>query len=216
MCPEGAHIIAQSCEVNPRTRKCKTGGGGCFPGSAHVQLPSGDRKQMQDLRVGELVLTGSGHFLPILGWLDYNPRITTNFTRIHTNQSSSLSLTGSHVIFTDPGKEESYETKFTRDLEVGDILVHEASGNKAEIIKIQNELITGFYAPLTASGTLVVNGFLVSCYASYSHYVSHAALFPARTWPDVFLSNTMGQEGTPAFVTMVKRMGDLLNFRDTS
>ena len=135
VCPEHAQTYSESCDINSRTGKCKKlgGRGGCFPGSAQVMLQDGGRKEMKDLQVGEVVLTGSGHFLPILGWLDINHNMPTDFVRIFTNQSSSLSLTGSHVIFRHSGKHGRQEPIFTRDLNVGDIIVHEASGNKAKI-----------------------------------------------------------------------------------
>lgn len=210
VCSTQKSTHTSSCKMNIRTGRCKTRG--CFKGSSEVLLPSGARKQMQDLQVGELVLTGSGQFLPILGWMDINRKLTTNFLKIRTNLSSSLSITGSHLIFTNSNEEEGYAPKFARDIHIGENLFHEETGNKAEILQILHETEDGFYSPLTASGTLIVDGYLVSCYASYPHYLAHAALLPARTWPAFFLGPAQ-EEGTGTFVTLVKTLGNFFNLR---
>ena len=105
-------------------------------------------------------------------------------------------------------------TKYARDILLGDVLYNEETGTKPEVVEISESIANDYYAPLTDSGTLVVDGFLASCYASYPHWVAHLAMYPARTWPAFFLADV--QEGPGAFVTLIKSVGNLGNFRNAA
>ena len=84
------------------------------------------------------------------------------------DDSPAITLTQSHVVFT------TNSTKYAGDLVPRDTLLHwdGVQMEKLEITEIKTSQESGFWAPLTRSGTLLVNGFLVSCYASYPHEVS--------------------------------------------
>ena len=60
------------------------------------------------------------------------------------------------------------------DLVSGDTLLHwdGAQVEEQKISMIKTSMESGFWNPLTRSGTLLVNGFLMSCYGSYPHTVS--------------------------------------------
>ena len=85
-----------------------------------------------------------------------------------TDDSPAVTLTASHVVFT------TNSTKYAGDLVPGDTLLHwdGVQMEELEITEIKTSYETGFWAPLTRAGTLLVNGFLMSCYASYPHKVS--------------------------------------------
>ena len=84
------------------------------------------------------------------------------------HNSPAVTLTASHVVFT------TNSTKYAGDLVPGDTLLHwdGVQMEELEITEIKTNQEPGFWAPLTRSGTLLVNGFLMSCYASYPHQVS--------------------------------------------
>merc|ERR1712106_473897 len=189
--------------------------GGCFPGTAEVTLASGGRKKMKELQIGDEVLTSSGTFSAVLGWLDIQPGQETNFIKLETNLSSSTSMTGSHVIFSRSVKEEAATPKYAEEVKMGDLIIEEEAGELAEVVKISRFSSVGYYAPLTYEGTVVVDGYLASCYASYPHWVAHAALYTARAWPAIFLGEKEGG-GTGTFVTAVKTLGDMLKIRDVA
>ena len=171
---------------------------------------------MKDLKIGDDVLTGSGTFSPILGWLDKQQGLETEFLKIDTNLTSSISLTSSHVIFTWTDEEQRVTEKYSEHIKLKDIIIHEESGQKGEVIRISKFSSQGYYSPLTLEGTVVVDGFLASCYASYPHWVANMALFPARTWPSIFLGADGDAEGTGSFVKLIKKIGDMMQLRNAA
>ena len=50
------------------------------------------------------------------------------------------------------------------------------------MIKIGVKVERGFIAPLTESGTLIINGMHVSCYAFPSHSLVHFVMKPIAFW----------------------------------
>lgn len=52
-----------------------------------------------------------------------------------------------------------------------------------KIIAVKSVFKRGYFAPLSFSGTLIVNGFFVSCYADIeSHDLAHKGMFPLRLY----------------------------------
>ena len=84
------------------------------------------------------------------------------------DKSQAVTLTASHVVFT------KNSTMYAGDLVPGDTLLHwdGVEIEEVERTEIKTRQESGFWAPLTRSGTLLVDGFLMSCYASYPHKVS--------------------------------------------
>lgn len=71
--------------------------------------------------------------------------------------------------------------RLAKDARVGDCL-YNIKGEEVVITSISKKKYIGVIAPLSNSGTLVVNGFLVSCYAYPNHDRAHAALKPLRIY----------------------------------
>ena len=67
------------------------------------------------------------------------------------------------------------ESLYAGQLAVGDQLVQLKEGGSDDIVHAVEVLLvkevwdSGYWAPLTSSGTLLVDGFLASCYASFPH-----------------------------------------------
>lgn len=79
------------------------------------------------------------------------------------------------------------EFKFAKSLNREDVIVTYDFINKVKLEeKIESILIEpveGYAAPLTMSGTLLVDGILASSYAVIeSHSLAHAAMSPVRLW----------------------------------
>jgi len=68
------------------------------------------------------------------------------------------------------------------EIAVSRIATQNASARSDKVVNVvRMERLKGVYAPLTSTGTLVVNGVVASCYASFaSHQVAHMVMAPLR------------------------------------
>ena len=104
-----------------------------------------------------------------LGWIDRQGSSPVEMIQLFTaDNSPAVTLTANHVVFT------SNSTKYAGDLVPGDTMLHwdGLQRKEVEITEILSSQEPGYWAPLTRSGTLLVDGFLMSCYASSPHEVS--------------------------------------------
>merc|ERR1711874_263613 len=191
----------------------------CFSGSSEVQTPNGV-VTIKDLRLNDLVLTytpGMGtHYTKFLGWLDRSASKPAVFLNVSTS-SSSITLSASHVIFRAT-KSGSIESVYAGELQEGDKLVKSKSEKMMEeeaIVSIETKGETSYWAPLTKEGTLLVDGFLVSSYASYPHEASQLLLAPVKMFPRLLLDDESSQheDGVRKSVKMLKEMGDRMGLR---
>lgn len=197
--------ISSSCERSPRTGKCT----GCFHGNSTVLLESGQAMQMDKLIIGDMIQTSSEEFYPFLGWLERMPDTETVFLTLHT-EMSSITLTPTHIIFVKYGAKTV--TKYARDVSILDELINK-DGKPEVVSRITKSVSTGYYSPLTEPGTIVVDGLLTSCFASFPHELANMVLYPVRKWPSVFLG-TDGGPGT--YIKLVKTLGTFMNIRDAA
>ena len=168
---------------------------------------------MEDLKIGDKIRTDITRFSAILGWLDRESEMMTKFIKLETNLSSSVSLTGSHMILSRTRPGQAVIHKYAEDIKAGDLIVHGDTGSEAEVVNVSSFTTVGYYSPLTYEGTIVVDGYLTSCYASYPHVAAHLALLPARIWPAALLGEEE-HETPPPFIALVKALGDFLNLRN--
>lgn len=104
------------------------------------------------------------------------------FLNVQTYSGKSVKVSSSHLIAVPGG-----DYKFAKNLNKEDlILTYDFETNKQleeRISSILIEPVQGYSAPLTMSGTLLVDGVLASCYAIIdSHKIAHAVMAPARWW----------------------------------
>ena len=75
--------------------------------------------------------------------------------------------------------------KFANTVNVGDFLWSGGSG----LVRVKSVTIvvdTGVFAPLTSSGTILVDDLLASCYADIeSHDLAHLVSMPIRVFPQM-------------------------------
>ena len=151
----------------------------CFPSGAKVQLDANTTKMVENLKQGDKIVTlgENGNLIEdeILGFLHYEADKNFSFLEIKTsNHEENLLISKNHIIFE---KEEG--SKLAKELKLNSSLLHLQANGKfdtQQIIEITSVMKKGAFAPLTKSGTLLVNGKLVSCYANYkNHYLAHKA-----------------------------------------
>jgi hypothetical protein len=115
---------------------------------------------MEDLQQGDHVLTGSNTYQPVYAFGHYKADVPANFIQL-TTSASTLEMTGQHLVYVadkvNPVRADS--------IKVGDIL-RSASDADATVTKISNIQRKGVYAPMTPSGSVVVDGIVASSYVS--------------------------------------------------
>jgi len=216
-CPQGRGPRERWCNGDCTwvDNKCKKKGG-CFAPTSTVETREGV-KTMDELLIGDEIRTSENNldntgFTEFLGWLDRQKSSPAKMLQLFAADNyPAVTLTASHVVFT------TNSTKYAGDLVPGDTLLHwdGVKMEELEITEIKPSLESGFWAPLTRSGTLLVNGFLMSCYASYPHKVSDVAMAPIKAMPMILLDDQESQhkDGVRKTISFLKGMGQLFGAR---
>nr|XP_020635383.1 sonic hedgehog protein [Pogona vitticeps] len=167
--------------------------GGCFPGTAWVNLEQGGTKLVKDLHPGDRVLAADteGHLLysEFLAFLDQEEaRMHKLFYVIETRRPQTrLLLTAAHLLFVAPPQNRSQpQPIFASRVRPGHRVYVLGQGGQTLLeaavhrVSLQEEA-SGAYAPLTAQGTILINQVLASCYAVIEeHSWAHWAFAPFR------------------------------------
>lgn len=173
--------------------------GGCFPGWAQVDTPTG-RVPLEHLQEGDYVRVlrpdGSLAFSPVLMFLHRDFKSHRVFLTLHTSSGVTLSLTPSHLVFLLRGDRAPKtptisdvltlgEVVLAGKVAAGDYLLVE-DGKEVSLQKMVDMSATwaeGVFAPLTAEGTILVEGVVASCYAVIdSQSMAHWAFLPVRVF----------------------------------
>jgi hypothetical protein len=161
----------------------------CFSGESWVERIDGSRVRLRDLQVGDQIMT-----LSTPNFAKQSVRIPTRvydfvdrveqtdsiaYFRVQT-ANHVIEITANHLIWVtkEPSKPGWYQP--AEQLQPGMYLY--GSGDKLERIdRIERVWRTDAFAPLTDTGTMLVNGVLVSCYGNLeSHWLAHAVFAPLR------------------------------------
>lgn len=160
--------------------------GGCFSGESTIQTSLGETKRLSDLHVGESILTvdqttGQLEYSEVILFLDRNTEERREFLRISTTSGRTLTLTPSHMLLR--GNITSIETIFAERLNLNDVILVQENNTLVQdtVNRIEPILKTGVYAPLTKTGTILVNEIAASCYAVVdSQDIAHWSFAPVR------------------------------------
>lgn len=117
---------------------------------------------MMDLVVGDSIWSNTrGSYETVYAFGHYQPEAIGLFLVLHTEDGSSVEITGEHLIFV---KQRMPNPVRASSVRVGDQLVT-TSGSHVTVTSITAVSKQGLYAPLTPSGVfLLANGILVSSY----------------------------------------------------
>lgn len=167
--------------------------GGCFPANASVSLEGGGTKALKDLRSGDRVLAANEEgklvYSDFLTFLDKQESVKKVFYVIETPEpKQSIRLTAAHLIFvlqSSANGTRSFKSVFASNIKPGDqvfLADHTMMDLKVVTVdKVHLEEDIGAYAPVTSHGTVVIDGFLASCYAVIEeHSWAHMAFAPLR------------------------------------
>jgi hypothetical protein len=160
----------------------------CFPGDATVQVNGRGRTLLSSVHEGDNVLVqrDAGTFVsePVLGFLHLvhgGPSKTSLFLTV-VHSKGEHRATGNHIVFVLGSANKAVD-----QLQVGDQLL--ATEGPSAVLAIRRDTgNSGMFAPVTHSGTLVVDGVLASSYATpgsrlrLPHSVAHSIFFPLRMY----------------------------------
>lgn len=150
-------------------------------------VEGGEKRQLSDLKIGDRILTyepnsGRQEYSEVIMFLDRDAESRRQFISLIT-KSTQLRVTPQHLVMraTIDGQVESV---FAARISSGDQLMIRSSDGQLipeKVLSTELVLDRGVFAPLTTSGTIVVDDVLASCYAVIeSHSIAHAAFSPVR------------------------------------
>ncbi|GAB0086844.1 hypothetical protein DMENIID0001_010390 [Sergentomyia squamirostris] len=161
---------------------------GCFTASSTVLTESGERRRLSELRIGERVLsvdgeTGRPVFSEVMLFLDRNTEEERQFVHIETEDGTHVTVTPSHLLMNvDSTGRRNYV--FADSIVEGDMVLVAVNGTtlaSRRVARVSVEISRGVFAPLTRSGTIVVDSVAASCYALVeSQTVAHFSFLPIR------------------------------------
>ena len=176
----------------------------CFSQNMLVELQDGSRVKINSLNYGDMVKvfdpsTNGASYSKFLDYLDFDSTSTVNFIEIVTEKTASkLEITNDHLIERLNHLSNQLEYVFAKQLNLNDkVRVLNADGlfELDTIVSINSKESIGAYAPLTESGTIVVNNVHASCYANiYSQNVAQIVFAPLR-----LIYKIIGSEGSNMF-----------------
>ena len=109
------------------------------------------------------------------------------------------------------------EPVFADQIEEGDKLISGKGSKMTEEAVVHVEPVTekGIWVPLTMEGTLLVDGLLASCYASFSHDLVDLAYAPVKMFPRMLLDDeeSVKVDGCREVVILQKKLGTAMGLR---
>ncbi|XP_055381279.1 protein hedgehog, partial [Condylostylus longicornis] len=170
---------------------------GCFTSESTVQISTGERRRLSDLKLGEKVLSmtsnGKTKYSEVIMFLDYNMNEIMDFVQITTKSGAILTVTAAHLIMVWNLSKNQSEFRFASKIEEGDfVLVYKDDRLRPEkVIKITLVHNLGYIAPLTREGTIIVDSIAASCYALIdSQSIAHWSFSPIRAY--LSMKNLLG------------------------
>ena len=154
--------------------------GGCFPGSSTFVDRYGSRREMHSLKTGEKVqvaVKGSICLEPVITFIHREQEKRQEFLSITTTKNNNLKITEDHLLFVE--KNGLSQAIPARDVKIGDTVYVKQNGlmKTATVQDISTVYEKGVYAPVTRSGTILINDVHTSCYFDVlSHKLSQRAM----------------------------------------
>ena len=117
--------------------------------------------RMIDVEVGDEIMDISMQYVKVVGWLHRDESTVADFLKI-THERGTLVVTADHMLFCAEAN-DFVRAKQVRSLQT---IFLDGSLITTKVLSRDQVELKGIYAPLTTSGTLVVDGIHASCYAS--------------------------------------------------
>lgn len=189
--PTDASITRLGSPTGPPTDESdgddSDGGPSCFSSRATVQVKGQGVTPMDELKIGDSVLVGDGTYGKVYSFSHKDSLRKATYIQISTNtMDKPLEISATHMLYANRKLVPAAQVK------VGDFVASE-QGLPVEVKSIRNVKRRGAYAPLTASGDILVNGIVASNYIEQEafksfvspttqHWMQHAAFGPYRAF----------------------------------
>lgn len=190
----------KGCPAIPAEVAFRSSDGMCFPATSRMLLANGETVRMDELQIGALAGAPSPMQKSNLGRVFFfghrAPHVLGLFVQVKSAycdakaKNSTLRLSAGHFLILADGT-----FRAARDLRRGDML--QTANNTAVVTDVTYVNDVGLYAPVTTSGSIIVDDILVSCFTDAINERSAMALLAPPRWFFIF----GGQLGT----TMIKR-----------
>lgn len=186
----------------------------CFPGEALVQVQGRGVVPIASLRPGEWVLAATPEvgaplvYEPVLDWIHIAKGSEASYTTIR-HEHGILRASAGHLIFAATASNKGHPADVPAGLlQKGDTILAMPTNSTrglipSMVLSIQHGSISlGMYAPLTRTGTIVVDGILASNYATPSlevrlpHWLAHVGLLPVRLFHALGLASVFAAART--------------------
>ena len=168
----------------------------CFSSKASIQVQGKGTVRMDQLMVGDSVLSSDGAYTQVYSFGHWDPSAETEYLQIYSSAAKQpLEITADHMLYLylDTDKKETLVP--ARDVKVGDRLLTQEGLAPVLVASVRKVSRRGAYAPFTTSGSLSVNGIAVSNYVALpstlfrssdtyeqQHWLQHAAYLPYRVY----------------------------------
>ena len=173
------------------------------------------QRRAKDLHQGDKVLCQSTKgdlvYSSIVAFLHYEPDRYVKYLAIETTQGNTLNVSESHLIYSTTEADSKLCPKFARLVKEGDFIGSVSTDLKQLVISQVKSITTawkqGVYAPLTRTGTIVVDGALASCYASFNnHTAANIAFAPLRFLTRRKQLQQLPQEGIHKYASLLYKV----------
>ena len=174
----------------------------CFPGNASVVLRGGEKVRMDELKIGDYVLsihptTGKSVYSKVYLWAHRDPHITATFLHI-THPHGHLHISANHLILSGDKRIPVPADQ----LRVGDsvhflspcLSQQQLNGQEGEeggdshtlisvpVLHMQTCTQAGYYAPFTINGLIVVDDIATSVYSHISTHSQSDSSSSSSSW----------------------------------
>lgn len=208
-------IILLCCYDQPTTENFEQCGPLCFPGNAVISLDNGNNVMMKDLQIGNrvYVCNSAGNVVTdeVVDFLHKNPTEKAEFLTLILSNGKTLTASGEHLIYSGD------DYKVMKDMIVGDI-VHYVENGQLERVSVRNittEQLRGIYAPLTKSGSIIVDNVRFSCFSHYgkltkTNYHTRAFCITAPMRHGLVAKNKLEGRGIHTYARSLMSYADMM------
>jgi Hint module/Trypsin len=193
---------------------CEGGGedwGICFSGNNIIEVKDVGYITMKQLKIGDYVKSGNNQFTQVYGFGHYDHKKEAQFLQVYVNGDDDardavpLEISSEHYIYVERDQKQMILSAL--DVMIGDLVYYHDKNMKNDnlyimkyVTKIHHVKRNGFFAPLTQSGDMIVNGIRVSNYVQlfsktdvigwyHQNAIGEVLFFPQRLFCHYFMSS---------------------------